>query len=129
MKTTYTSMQHPGQMPGAYWKIDDIDLAITDGGYSLMKQFINENPHEDFNLSIYDAITHTTAEIYCSLEEMPQIVSNVYHLERATPMMFIGENIISGSYVVGMHCTRGILSLPGVYKAKDGRLFDAVTMQ
>lgn len=66
MKTTYTSMQHPGQMPGAYWKIDDIDLAITDGGYSLMKQFINENPHEDFNLSIYDAITHTTAEIYCS---------------------------------------------------------------
>lgn len=44
-------------------------------------------------------------------------------------MMFIGENIMSRSYVVGMHFTRGVLSLPGVYKAKDGLLFDAVTMQ
>lgn len=110
MKTTYTRMQHPGHMPGAFWKIDDVDLAITDGGdggYSLMKQFISENPHEDFTLSIYDAYTQSATEIYCPLEEMPQIVSAVYHHERATPMIFIGENIISMSYVVGMHCTRG----------------------
>lgn len=25
METTYTSMQHPGHMPGAFWKIDDVD--------------------------------------------------------------------------------------------------------
>lgn len=129
MKTTYTSMQHPAQMPGAFWKIDDIDLAITDGGYRLMEQFIKEHLHDDFTLSIYDATTQSTAEIYCSLEEMPQIVSDVYYLERATPMMFIGENILSRSYVVGMHCARGELSFPGVYKAKDGRLLAAVTMQ
>ena len=129
MKTTYTRTQHPGHMPGAFWKIDDVDLAITDGGYSLMKQFINENPHEDFTLSIYDAYKQNTAEIYCSLEEMPQVVSAVYHPEHATPMMFIGENIMSRSYVVGIHCTRGVLSLPGVYKTKDGRLVDVVTMQ
>lgn len=38
-------------------EINDIDLAITDGGSSIVKDFIDENKYDDYTLSIYDEIT------------------------------------------------------------------------
>ena len=110
----------PAPFGGILWK--ENDLAGMDGGLSMMKQFIEENAHENWSLSIFDSLTQSTIEIDCSMSEMPAIVAYIYNLENAYPMNFIGENQMTESYVVGMTCTRGTLNIPGMYKAENGKL-------
>lgn len=110
----------PAPFGGILWK--GKDLSGKDAGFSKMKQFIEENPHENWSLSIYDSLTQSTLEIDCSISDMPEIIAYVYNLEHAYPMYFIGENYITDSYVVGMTCTRGKLNIPGIYKVKNGKL-------
>lgn len=105
---------------GVVWRGND--LAGMDAGLSLLKQFVSERPHEGWSLSIYDTLSETTAEIDCTVDEIPQIASFVYNLEHAAPMTFVGENPITESYVVGMCCTRGRLDFPGLYRAENGNL-------
>ena len=111
---------------GIMWKGDD--LAGIDAGFSIMKQFIEENPHKEWLLSIFDSLTQSSIEIDCNINEMPDIVAYIYQLEHASPMYFIGENWISESYVVGMNCTRGRLNIPGIYVAKSGKLIDRMIL-
>lgn len=120
MKTDYKTLLTPSG--DILWK--GVDLAGTDAGFSSMKRFIEENPHDNWSLSIFDSLTQSNIEIDCNVVEMPAIVAYVYALEHAYPMNFIGENRISESYVVGMTCTRGRLSIPGIYKGKDGKLIE-----
>ena len=102
MNSNYEKKKH--QLTGdILWKINDIDLAITDGGSSIVKDFIDENRYDDYTLSIYDEITKNTIEIDAKINEMPIIVSMVYKVEHATPMTFIGVNKLTKSYVVGMN--------------------------
>lgn len=106
MNSDYEKKKH--QLTGdTIWKINDIDLAITDGGSSIVKDFIDENKYDDYTLSIYDEITKNTIEIDAKINEMPIIVSMVYKVEHATPMTFIGVNKLTKSYVVGMNLTKG----------------------
>ncbi len=120
MKTDYEIMENP--MTGdIMWKINDIDLAITDCGKSLMEQFIKQHRNEEYTLSIYDDITKNTIEIDASIIKMPEIVSNIYRIEHATPMSFIGVNSLSDSYVVGMTLTKGHIDF-GCYKYINGKL-------
>lgn len=109
-------------MGGSMWRVEDRGLSAQDGGEALVAAFIEEHPHDDFTLSIYDTITQSTVEILCPLSEMPRIVAFVYHLEKATPLEFIGENLLSDSYVVGMPLTRGRISVGTLYRAEDGKL-------
>ena len=98
MNSNYEKKKH--QLTGdILWKINDIDLAITDGGSSIVKDFIDENRYDDYTLSIYDEITKNTIEIDAKINEMPIIVSMVYKVEHATPMTFIGVNKLTKSYV------------------------------
>ena len=114
MKTDYEIMENP--MTGdIMWKINDIDLAITDCGKSLMEKFIRQYKNEGYTLSIYDDITKNTIEIDASIIEIPEIVSNIYRAEHATPMNFIGINSLTDSYVVGMTLTKGHIDF-GHYK-------------
>lgn len=71
-----------------------------------------------------DAVAHAVGGFRIAGEHMPQIVAYIYNIEHAAPMTFIGENSASESYVVGMTCTRGRFSIPGAYKAEDGKLTD-----
>ena len=65
MNSNYEKKKH--QLTGdTIWKINDIDLAITDGGSSIVKDFIDENKYDDYTLSIYDEITKNTIEITIS---------------------------------------------------------------
>ena len=52
---------------------------------------------------------------------MSKIVDYIYHLEKGTPLTFIGVNSLSDSYVVGMSISRGRIDF-GCYKAEDGKL-------
>ena len=116
----YATYKESTQCGGVIWRGDN--LAGSDAGRSLLDKFIGTHPHEGWSLSVYDTCTENTAEIDCTVEEIPQIVSFVYNLEHAAPMTFIGENSLSESYVVGMRCTRGRLEFPGVYRAEGGKL-------
>ena len=49
MNSDYEKKKH--QLTGdTIWKINDIDLAITDGGSSIVKDFIDENKYDDYTL-------------------------------------------------------------------------------
>lgn len=102
------------------WNVDDISLALG-GVEELMQKFIEKHKHSDFSLSIFDSMTNQTIEIDCGLDEMPTIVDYIYHLEKGTPLTFIGVNSISDSYVVGMTISRGRIDF-GCYKAENGKL-------
>ena len=115
----YTEMIIP--MTGdPIWKVDDISLALG-GVEELVQKFIENHKHSDFSLSIFDSMTRQTIEIDCSTDEMPAIVEDIYHLEKGTPLTFIGVNSMSDSYVVGMTISRGRIDF-GCYKAENGKL-------
>lgn len=115
---TYVETLHP--MGGILWK--GHDLAGDDAGYSLVDRFIKEYWHDGWTLSVFDAITQKTIEVECELLEMPDVVTYIYNLEHAYPMIFIGENPITESYVVGMSCTRGRIHIPSLWEVKNGKL-------
>lgn len=100
------------------------DIVQNDGGFFAVKEFIDKHKHNDWSLSVYDTATNKTVEIDCPVEEIPKIVSYIYDLEHAHPILFVGENIITDSYVVGMPLTRGHIKAPGIYKAVNGKLVD-----
>ena len=118
-----TYVEIPPPMGGMMWK--GHDLAGTDAGYSLVGRFIKEYWHDGWNLSVFDAITRKTIEIDCDLLEMPDVVAHIYNLEHAYPMIFIGENPITESYVVGMYCTRGRIRIPSLWEVKNGKLVNS----
>lgn len=120
MNSYYEKAKH--QLTGdILWKINDIDLAITDGGSSIVKDFIDENKYDDYTLSIYDEITKNTIEIDAKIDEIPIIVSMIYKAEHASPMTFIGVNKLTKSYVVGMNLAKGHIEL-GSYRYINGKL-------
>lgn len=103
------------------WKIEDTDLAITDGGLRIVKEFIEKNNYNDYTLSIFDEMTGNTIEIDTDIKEMPTIVSRIYMEEHATPLSFIGLNKLTKSYVVGMNITKGRIEF-GNYIFKNNEL-------
>ncbi len=102
------------------WKVDDISLALG-GVEELVQKFIEKHKHTDYSLSIFDSQTNQTIEIDCGIDEMSIIVDYVYHLEKGTPLTFIGLNSMSDSYVVGMTISQGRIDF-GSYKAENGKL-------
>ena len=73
-----------------------------DGGFFAIKEFIDKHKHDGWSLSVYDTATNKNVEIDCPIEEIPKIISYIYNWEHAYPILFIGENIITDSYAVGM---------------------------
>ena len=120
MKSTYIKVNN-SITKDPLWKVNDVDLAIIDGGFSIVSDFIKENYYSDFSLSIFDALTNKTIEIDCAIDNIPKIVSYIYNLEKGTPLIFIGANLITKSYVVGMNISRGRIDF-GHYVDKDGKL-------
>lgn len=121
LETKYAKTTHP-VTHDSMWQVQDVDLAVHDGGQSMVAKFIEENNHPDYSLSIFDNLTKGTVEIDAPLSEMPKIVSYVYATEKASPLTFICVNSASKSYVVGMSLTRGRFQCPGSYKAEGGQL-------
>lgn len=95
-----------------------------DGGFFAIKEFIDKHKHDGWSLSVYDTATNKNVEIDCPIEEIPKIISYIYNLEHAYPILFIGENIITDSYAVGMPFTRECIKAPGIYKAINGKLVE-----
>lgn len=119
------SLRKTQMFGGEIWY--DANLAGEDAGYSMTRKFINEHYHKGWDLSIYNTSNGPgggAIMVECPIEEMPQIVSYIYNLEHACPMLFIGENPVAESYVVGMELSMGRINCPGYYKAENGKLVE-----
>lgn len=77
--------------------------------FEELKEFLSENMHTDYTLSIYDLMTNETVEVFCNFEDIPDVVSIFASAEHDFPA-WVGVNRLSDSYVVGMNFTRGRLS-------------------
>ncbi len=120
MNSTYEITKNP--LTGdVMWRVNDLDLAISDAGKAIMQAFIEDNLCESYSLSIFDILTESTIEIECDVNQIPQIVSYVYRIEHGMPLTFIGVNSLTDSYVVGMSFTKGHLG-GGFYTFNNGKL-------
>lgn len=108
---------------GELWRISP--SASLDENLQLVRDFLDAHVHQNWTLSIFNTLTpgpDNTVEIDCLFAEIGNIAEFIIHQEKAYPIEWIGENPLSKSYVIGMPCYRGRLSIPGRYKAEDGRL-------
>ena len=100
---------HP--MGGEMWRVVNIDAIFSppmERIANMVDAFIAAHPHEGFTLSIYDTVAEQAHELLdVPVSEMGERVSEIFHVEKAMPVAFVGENLLSDSYVVGMPLTRG----------------------
>ena len=89
-------------------------------GLAEIGEFLVENRHEGYTLSLYNMMEECTAEIACSKEDMLAAIGAAVDLEHDFPS-WIGVNEMTESYVVGLNFTRGNLETPGLYEFKGGR--------
>ena len=117
----YSILQAPTGDP--LWKVIDEDGALT-GIQNIMDEFISSYSDriQGWSLSIFDTLSQSTVEIEAPVEEMSKIAANVYTLEHAAPLDFIGLNSLTDSIVVGMPLYKGNLHTGCCYKAEKGKL-------
>lgn len=117
-----TYVAGPSPMGGVLWKRIDCACDGLDDVYNLVKRFIKEHAHPEWSLSIFNLYTKQTMEIKCDLSEMPMIAECVYRFEHAHPVLFIGENPLSNSYVIGMCFQRWRIYTPIGWEIENGEV-------
>ena len=100
-----------------------VQLSYGNEGFREIQEFLVQNYHKDYTLSIYNICEQATAEVFCNYENMIDVIMYVENVEHHYPES-IGINELSDSYVVGMNFTRGHLHTPSICEWKDGRLVE-----
>lgn len=98
-----------------------VQLTYGNEGFKEIQEFLKQNYHKDYTLSIYNNCEQTTVEIICTYEDMLDVIIYVANVEHDFPD-WIGVNELSDSYVVGMNFTRGHLHTPSVCEWNGSRL-------
>ena len=81
--------------------------------FNAIKEFISENYHEDYTVSIYDSLSGCTLEITNTVKDaLNDIIDVVCYIssKEHTFVNWIGINSITKSYVISMDFTRGSIS-------------------
>ena len=100
-----------------------VQLTYGNESFKEIQDFLKQNYHEDYTLSIYNSCEQATVEVICAYEEMLDVIMYVTNVEHDFPA-WIGVNELSDSYVVGIDFTRGHLHTPSVCEWKEGRLVE-----
>lgn len=98
-----------------------VQLTYGNEGFREIRDFLNQNYHDGYTLSIYDNLQQSTVEIICAVNEMVNAIMYVSSVEHDFPA-WIGVNEWSDSYVVGMDFTRGRILTPSVCEYNNGKL-------
>lgn len=98
-----------------------IKLTYGNEGFKEIKDFLKNNYHEGYTLSIFNNLEQATVEIACDFDSMVEVITYVTNVEHDFPE-WIGVNELSDSYVLGMNFTRGSIKTPSVCEWKNGRL-------
>jgi len=100
-----------------------VQLTYGNEGFKEIREFLKQNYHKDYTLSIYNNLEEATVEIECEHEDMLNVIMYVTNAEHDFPA-WIGVNELSDSYVVGMDFTRGNIHTPSICEWKGGRLVE-----
>ena len=100
-----------------------VQLTYVNVGFKEIQDFLKQNYHKDYTLSIYNNCEQATVEVICAYEEMLDVIMYVTNVEHDFPA-WIWVNELSDSYVVGMDFTRGHLHTPSICEWKEGRLVE-----
>lgn len=88
---------------------------------TIVNDFISKYPHPDYDLSIQNSLDNSCIQIECEPKNIPSIVEYIVNLEKGIPFEFIGENLITKSYVVRIPLFKGRLD-GNIYIDKNGKL-------
>lgn len=100
-----------------------IQLTYGNDGFKEIHEFLKQNYHNDYTLSIYNNCEQATVEVICAYEDMLDVIIYAANMEHDFPA-WICVNELSDSYVVGINFTRGHLHTPSICEWKDGRLVE-----
>ena len=100
-----------------------MELTYGYEGFQEIRDFLKNNYHKGYTLSIYDNIEKATIEVICDFDSMVNVIIYVSNTENNFPA-WIGVDELSESYVVGMDFLRGYLRTPSVCEWKDDRLVE-----
>lgn len=100
-----------------------VQLTYGNESFKEIQDFLKQNYHKDYTLSIYNSCEQATVEVICAYEEMLDVIMYVTNVEHDFPA-WIGVNELSDSYVVGIDFTRGHLHTPSICEWKEGRLVE-----
>lgn len=88
-------------------------MSYSPEDFNAIKEFISENYHEDYTVSIYDSLSGCTLEITNTVKDaLNDIIDVVCYIssKEHTFVNWIGINSITKSYVISMDFTRGSIS-------------------
>lgn len=100
-----------------------IQLTYGNQGFKEIHEFLKQNYHKDYTLSLYNSCEKAAAEIICDYEDMLDVIIYVTNVEHDFPS-WIGVSEVSDSYVVGIDFTRGYLHTLSTYEWKGDRLVE-----
>lgn len=100
-----------------------IQLTYGNEGYKEIQEFLKQNFHKNYTLSIYNICEQATVDVICVYEDMLDVIIYITNVEHDFPA-WIGVNELSGSFVLGMEFTRGNLHTPSICEWKNGRLVE-----
>ena len=98
-----------------------IKLTYGNEAFEEIRAFLKSNYREDYSLSLFNIAEKNAVDVICKFDEMLDVIARVSAIEHDFPS-WIGLNELSGSYVVGMNFTRGIIVTPAVYSYENGEL-------
>ena len=98
-----------------------ITLTYGFDGFKEIRDFLSSNPKEDYTLLFYDINEDSTAEVFCSANEMLDAITLVSNTEHDFPH-WIGIDNVHESYVVGLKFCMGRIATSTSYEYKDGAL-------
>lgn len=97
-----------------------LELTYGNEGFKEISDFLKDNCHKDYSLSIFDINQSSTIDIECDFVDMVTVISFVSSIEHDFPA-WIDIDELSNSYIVGLEFTRGSLS-SGSYIWKNNTL-------
>lgn len=100
-----------------------VQLTYGNEGFKEIQEFLRQNYHKGYTLSIYNVCEQATIEIICTYEDMLDVIIYVSNVEHNFPAWIV-VNELSNSYVVGMDFTQGHLQTPSICEWKDDRLVE-----
>ena len=96
-------------------------LTYGDDGFEEIEEYLKNTELKNFTLSFFDMMTNMTMEIIADYSDFLSIIKYVSAIEHDFPA-WIGANMFSASYVVGLNFTRGHLKTPSTYRWENSRL-------
>jgi hypothetical protein len=94
-----------------------IELTYGPDAFSEIRNFLEENHFRGFTLSVFDVLSDDTVEVECDFDEIVSAIAYISNVEHDFPN-WIGVNLLSQSYVVGLAFGKGCIPTHAIFNYK-----------